>query len=74
MSDYDNNNGDYNENAARFAGDTVGSAGKSFTSSLPSLIITNHILSQRAASTAQTKPSTTKNKTSATPSAATNKT
>jgi hypothetical protein len=36
MSDYDNNNGDYNENAARFAGDTVGSAGKSFTSFLPS--------------------------------------
>jgi hypothetical protein len=43
MSDYDNNNnGDYDENAARFAGDTVGSAGKSSTHSPPHLnFITN---------------------------------
>lgn len=45
MSDYDNNNNnnnnDYNESAARFAGDTVGSAGKSSTSFPPFQLITN---------------------------------
>jgi hypothetical protein len=71
MSDYDNNNnGDYNEGAARFAGDTVGSAGKSSTPCLPNSSLTS---TQRAASTAQTKTSTTKNNPSATPSAATHK-
>ena len=40
MSDYDNNNnGDYDENAARFAGDTVGSAGKLIPS--PNLPLTS---------------------------------
>jgi hypothetical protein len=73
MSDYDNNNNDYDENAARFAGDTVGSAGKSFAFFPPYQLITDHITPQKANTTAQTKPSTTKNNPSATPSAATNK-